>query len=151
MIKGKLKHYKDIVKSEPLLRGLDFLSGTDFSNLSDGRYELDGDDYVNIQTYTTKPDADFEAHRDYVDIQYMISGEEMIGVTDYNKCQTTVEYDSEKDIEFLSGEGEYHLMKSGDFMVLYPEDAHKPSISADVDFPSAVRKAVVKVKRVSEG
>lgn len=146
MIKGNLSDYKSIIKSEPLLRGLDFLAATDFAEKEDGRYNLIGDDYVNVQTYTTKKDADFEAHRNYIDIQYMISGEELIGVTDYGQCSTTVPYSSDKDIEFLSGSGDYHMLKQGEFMVLYPNDAHKPSVSIDKNNPSRVRKAVVKVK-----
>lgn len=146
MIKGLLKEYETIVKSEPLLRGLDFLFNTNFNDLSDGRYELDGGDYVNVQSYLTKSDADFEAHRRYIDIQYIIEGEEKIGVCDYGTCSMTIPYDEAKDIEFLSGDGEFYRLKKGEFMILYPEDAHKPSISLDNSSPSDVRKAVVKVK-----
>ncbi|MCM1266250.1 MAG: YhcH/YjgK/YiaL family protein, partial [Candidatus Gastranaerophilales bacterium] len=129
-----------------LKAGLDYLTNANFNDIEDGRYLIDGVDlYINIQSYTTKSDADFEAHRDYIDIQYMISGNEKIGVTDYSTCKTTIEYNSEKDIEFLSGNGEYISLNAGEFMILYPKDAHKPSISSDVDNPTNVRKAVVKV------
>lgn len=132
--------------SEFLKIGLDYIKNTDFNKLEDGRYSINGEDiYINIQTYKTKENADFEAHRNYVDIQYVISGEEKIGVTDYANCNTTVEYNDDKDIEFLNGVGEYYELKTGDFMILYPTDAHKPSISIDTNNPETVRKAVVKV------
>ncbi len=132
--------------SEFLKIGLDYIKNTDFDKLEDGRYSINGEDiYINIQTYKTKENADFEAHRNYVDIQYVISGEEKIGVTDYANCSTTIEYNNDKDIEFLNGVGEYYELKTGDFMILYPTDAHKPSISIDTNNPETVRKAVVKV------
>ena len=135
MIKDKL--------NKRILEGLNYLSSTDFVNVEDGRHELTDYMYANIQTYQTKEDALFEAHRDYIDIQYIISGEEKIGVTDYSNCTEAIAYDKEKDIEFLNGEGEYYPLKEGEYMILYPQDAHKPSIS--LNNQSTVRKVVVKV------
>lgn len=135
MIKDKL--------NKRILEGLNYLSSTDFVNVEDGRHELTDYMYANIQTYQTKDDALFEAHRDYIDIQYIISGEEKIGVTDYSNCTEAIAYDKEKDIEFLNGEGEYYPLKEGEYMILYPQDAHKPSIS--LNNQSTVRKVVVKV------
>jgi len=146
MIKNLLKNINTDNYSESIKAGLDFLINTDFTKIEDGKHLLKGEDYVNIQTYTTKSDADFEAHRDYIDIQYIISGEETIFVTPYDKCHTTIPYNKEKDIEFLSGEGDGNLIQEGEFMILYPDDAHKPSISADINNPQKVRKAVVKIK-----
>jgi len=148
MIKDELKKYKNYKNLDNnIKKGLEFLENTDFSALDDGRYELFDDNYVNIQTYNTKEDADFEAHRDYIDIQYIISGEERIGVTSYSSCTTTVPYNKEKDIEFLKGNGKYFELKEGEFMILYPKDAHKPSISIDKSNSVKVRKAVVKIKQ----
>jgi YhcH/YjgK/YiaL family protein len=145
MIRDKIKYYNEYDRlPNDIKKGLEYIFKTDFSKLEDGRHELFGENYINIQTYTTKDDADFEAHREYVDIQYIISGEEQIGVTSYDNCKTTIEYNPLKDIEFLSGEGTYFTLKEGEFMILYPEDAHKPSIKTDV--PSTVRKAVAKIK-----
>ena len=70
-------------------------------NIKDGRYEISDCLYANVQTYNTKDDAPYEAHRDYIDIQYMVIGEEQSGVTDYSNCFTKEEYNKEKDIEFL--------------------------------------------------
>ena len=148
MIKDLLcnyKNYRELDKN--LVKGLEFLSNTDWELINDGKHIISDEIYVNIQTYVTKDDADFEAHREYIDIQYIISGEELIGVTDYKKCETTIPYDKEKDIEFLSGEGFYENLLKGEFMILYPNDSHKPSISIDKKSPQKVRKAVVKVKK----
>ena len=136
MIKDKLNNR--------IIEGLEFLYKTDFSKLTDGRHVISDYMYVNVETYQTKSDALYEAHRDYIDIQYIISGEEKIGVTKYSDCTENTPYDKERDIEFLNGEGEFYPMRTGDYMILYPTDAHKPSISLSEQ--TTVRKAVVKVK-----
>ncbi len=136
MIKDKL--------NKRIVEGLNYLASTDFTKVEDGRHDLTDYLYANIQTYQTKEDALFEAHRDYIDIQYIISGEEKIGVTDYSSCTEAIAYDKEKDIEFLNGNGEYYPLKEGEYMILYPHDAHKPSIS--LNNQSTVRKVVVKVR-----
>lgn len=146
MIKDTINNYKKYTAlSEKLTSGLKYLFDTDFSMMKDGRYNLENGLYVNIQTYTTKTDANYEAHKAYIDIQYIISGEENIGVTQYSDCKSVVAYDCDKDIEFLAGEGKYYTLKQGEFMILYPEDAHKPSISKNIANPQIVKKAVVKV------
>lgn len=59
-----------------------FLKRSDFAKLADGWYELDNGVRASVQHYTTFPaaDLDFETHVHYFDIQYMVSGQEMIGV-----------------------------------------------------------------------
>ena len=139
---GNIYNYSDDVLKE----GFDFLKNADFSKLDDGKHILSEKLYVNIQTYTTKNSANFEAHREYIDIQYLISGQEKIGVAELSNCTNKIPYDKFKDIEFLEGVGTDYILNRGEFMVLYPEDAHKPSISVDINNPQIVRKAVVKVK-----
>ena len=148
MIKDKLSN-ADIyyLLSENIKNGFKWLKSQDLDNISDGRYYIDGDNlYANVQTYETKDDANYEAHREYIDIQYMIKGKESIGVVDINKCKTCEEYNSEKDIEFFTCKEDipYQLLEEGVFILLYPQDAHKPSI--DYKTKSTVKKVVVKVK-----
>lgn len=135
--------YKDKLNAR-VIEGLVYLNSVDFTKIEDGRHEINENMYVNVQTYQTKDDALFEAHRDYIDIQYVIEGEEKIGVTPYSQCTEAITYDKEKDIEFLNGHGEFYPLHKGEYMILYPQDAHKPSIS--LNNQSTVRKAVVKVK-----
>ena len=145
MIKGLLSSYKDDL-NENIQRGLEWLRINDLDKFSDGRYAIDGEKiFVNIQSYETKRDALFEAHRKYIDIQYMIEGEERIGVADYSECKNEIPYDNIKDIEFLScnNADNYQSLKKGEFLILYPNDAHKPSIA--INNPNRVKKAVVKV------
>lgn len=147
MIKDKLLNssvYYNL--SERIKTGLSWLENADLINIADGKYLIDGElIYASVQTYDTKDDAKYESHRRYIDIQYMIDGEEKIGVTDLSNCVTCVEYDSEKDLEFydITCKEEYLGLESGQFLILYPHDAHKPSITKDSK--KTVKKVVVKV------
>ncbi len=147
MIKDKLKNAKTYYNlSEYLKKGFNWLETTDLKTLPDGKYEIEGTKvYASVQTYETKTMANYESHKNYIDIQYMIKGAEKIGVTDLSNCTTCIEYDSEKDLEFydINYQEEYIELPEGTFVILYPQDAHKPSIA--IDKPSIVKKVVVKV------
>ncbi len=148
MIKDKLSNAKIYYNlSENLKKGFEWLANTDLENITDGRYEIDGNSvYASVQTYETKLDAKYESHRNYIDIQYMIKGCEKIGVTDLNNCKTCIPYDSERDLEFydINCKEEYLDLPEETFVVFYPHDAHKPSIA--IDKQTIVKKVVVKVK-----
>ena len=147
MIKDRLVNSETYYSlSENIQRGFEWLKTNDLKNISDGRYDINDDLYVNVQTYDTKEDAKYESHRKYIDIQYMITGKEYVGVVDLNKCKTCEEYDLDKDIEFYtcSEENPYQILNEGDFLLFYPHDAHKPSINPDAKIK--VKKAVVKVR-----
>ena len=148
MIKDKLKNAKNYYNlSENLKKGFSWLLETDLKSIDDGRYEIDGNNvYASVQTYTTKSDANYEALRKYIDIQYLIKGKEFVGVTDLSNCNTCIQYDFDKDLEFFncSREDDYFPFREGEFLVLYPNDAHKPSIDYE-GLKNEVKKVVVKV------
>ena len=133
--------------SDNLKKGFEWLKSHDLVNIECKKHEIDGDRiYANVQEYETKEDANYEAHRRYIDIQYVVKGREYIGVTNIKDCNTCEKYDKSKDIEFLKCKNEtnYQLLDEGEFMVLYPHDAHKPSINPNkTEF---VKKIVVKVQ-----
>lgn len=147
MIKDKLKNAKIYYNlSTNLKLGLNWLETTDLNSLIDGKYTINGDSiYASVQTYETKTDANYESHRKYIDIQYVIKGEEKIGVTDLSNCETCIEYDRERDLEFyiIKSKEEFIELKEGAFAIFYPHDVHKPSIA--INQPSTVKKVVVKV------
>ena len=147
MIKDTLKNSKIYYNlSDNLKKGFEWLVKTDLKNISDGKYEIDGQKvYASVQTHETKLDAKYESHRNYIDIQYIISGNEKIGVTDLDNCSTCTAYDPERDLEFydINSQEEYIELSQGQFAVFYPHDAHKPSIA--IMKPSIVKKVVVKI------
>ena len=147
MIKDYLKNASTYYNlSENLKTGFRWLETTDLKNIKDGKYEIDGSKvYASVQTYETKENADYESHRNYIDIQYMIDGCEKIGVTDINNCSIHIDYDKERDLEFynINCEEEYLELNEGQFVVLFPHDSHKPSITKACR--RTVKKVVVKV------
>ena len=125
-------------------KGFDFITKNNLKNFENGRYEIDGKNiYANIQEYETKEEGMFEAHRKYIDIQYVISGFEKIEVCEISELQEKIPYDKEKDLIFFEGNGSSLKLKEGYFAVFYPQDGHKPCITDENK--SNVKKVVVKV------
>ncbi len=111
--------------------------------LAPGRHELFDGVYVNISAYRTKTEGRYEAHRKYLDIQILLKGREIIRLADLKKMTEETPYDAEKDILFGSAEGKDYLLREGEWMVIFPEEAHLPGQAAGE--PEEVVKAVVKV------
>ena len=113
--------------------------------MKSGKNEVEGDKlYINLDEYETVIDKPFEAHKRYIDIQYIIEGTEKIGVTSED-LEIVTPYDDKKDIEFFktNNDTNYVLMEKGDFLILYPNDKHMPCIMNGRS--CHVKKAVAKV------
>ncbi len=113
------------------------------------RIEIDGSRLFALpQTYTPKALAEgrFEAHRRYADIQYVISGAEMMGYAPLEALAVETPYDGEKDIEFYHKPEAFSrlVVAGGSFAVFYPQDGHMPGIRIG-DADGAVQKVVMKV------
>lgn len=147
MIKDSLKNAEVYYAlSENLKKGFEWLKTQDLKNIEPKKYFIDGEKvFANVQEYETKDDAKYETHRRYIDIQYMIRGKELVGVTEKSNCKTCNEYNSETDLEFMEcfKEEHYEELNEGEFLVFYPQDAHKPSINPGEELK--VKKVIVKV------
>lgn len=113
------------------------------------RYEIQGDDmYAIIASYNTKEPHLFEAHREYVDIQCLLEGQEIIESTALNGLTVDTPYDAEKDVEFYVNTDSRKIISHlipGIFIVFFPHDAHMPGVSVG-DSHAFVKKVVVKIK-----
>ena len=130
-------------------KAFEFIDKAVKENLPVGKYEIDGVDlYASVQEYLSKDfeTAKNEGHRNYIDIQFVISGTEQILVEDIADSKIKTEYNDVKDVEFYyDGENACSLtLKDGDFAILFPHDIHKPGLTYKT--PENVRKIVVKVK-----
>lgn len=146
MIKDNLEFAENYYGiSQNIKFGFEWLKQQDLCSIPDGKYVINNNLYANVQSYKTKENAPYEAHRKYIDIQYMVNGEERIDVTEYKNCSTSIEYDKDKDIEFLETKvsPSIQILRSGEFLVFFPQDAHKPSL--DTNNKNFVKKVVVKV------
>lgn len=103
--------------------------------------------FCNLVTFTSKPEEQciYEAHRNFIDLHFIVSGIERIATSDLGSLTTEVPYAPEKDIEFLKGDADgYYELKPGQFMVCFPGDAHKVAMMKDK--PAEVKKIVFKMK-----
>lgn len=140
------KHYQ--MYPERWEQTFDYLAHTNLDSLPLGRIELSEDVYITISEYETKEpgDALYEAHRKYIDIQYLISGSEYIGILrDTTLLKEMQPYNEEKDIAFYtSNGGTLRKATPGNFFIFFPQDVHRPCVKEKEQV--TVKKLVVKMK-----
>lgn len=123
--------------------------GSITSGAEEKKYEIQGDDiYAIVASYNTREPHKFEAHREYVDIQCLLEGQEVIESTALNGLTVDIPYDQEKDIAFYVNKDSQKTVSClipGIFIAFFPHDAHMPGVSV-WDSPSFVKKVVVKIK-----
>lgn len=148
MILDKIENaerYKGV--NDLLYEGLKFLAENNFRETETGKFYLKDDMlYAMVNEYETKAESEckLESHEKYIDIQFIVKGEEKIGHTIYKGQEPTVPYNSEKDITFYEEKVNMLTLKEGMFAVFYPDDLHQPGI--EVNGKAMVKKVVVKVK-----
>ena len=139
-----------VVLTPNMEKALQFLQSSNLDSLLSGRTVIDGDQvFAIISSYSTIPSGEIvemEGHKKYIDIQYILSGEEMMGWSSAENVPVTRAYDSEKD--FWNGElPENRLtwlkLTTGQAAIFYPGDAHAPQMTKSE--PAQVKKIVVKV------
>ncbi len=111
-----------------------------------GRFEVDGTRlFALTQEYATQPlgEGKLEAHRKYIDIQFIVSGEELIGYAPLTTQTAAQPFDAEKDIGFFEGEACFTLLGKGMFAIYFPQDAHLPGRYSGQ--PAQVKKIVLKI------
>lgn len=136
--------------AEKFQKAFAFLRTADLAALPVGNHPIDGGTvYANVQEYTTLPDgeAPFESHRDYFDLQYVVSGEERFGYVSRDLCTPSTEYDAGRDLIFYQEpeQSGFVVLKAGDFAIVPPEDAHAPRRRTSSG-GCPVKKIVVKIK-----
>ncbi len=130
-------------------QAFEFLKTHDLQNLELKRYDIDGDNlFATVSEYTTQSEDEkhYEAHRKYVDIQYVISGREEIGVSPLaDTTQTFQNYDPAKDIGFYAvNPVKNYEATPRNFFIFFPSDAHRPGL--DPGEKTQVKKLVIKLK-----
>jgi len=133
--------------SKKIQEAFHFIKTTDWKSLKPGKYELNDDICANLQEYYTKDpkDAEFEVHRKYYDIQYVISGTENMGFGNLENLCVSKEYDDKKDVAFGDCPSSTVTVPEGYFTFFAPKDAHKPSLNVSCE-AKKVRKVIVKIK-----
>jgi len=102
-----------------------------------------------VSEYTTKTENEngYEAHRQYIDIQYLVSGTEKMCCLPLECLKETMPYNEDMDAALYDKSAECPqqlILGNGYFAVLFPQDGHMPQLC--VNEPLPVKKVVVKVK-----
>lgn len=133
--------------SSDIQKALDYLAETDFSEIEDGKYEIDGENiFALVSSYKSKDlsQGKPESHRKYIDVQYVFSGEEFIGYAPLADQKIVEQYNDTNDITFYDCDQSLCLIQKNMFAIFFPTDIHMPGIR--VNNPVLVKKVVVKVK-----
>ncbi|MDY0083199.1 MAG: YhcH/YjgK/YiaL family protein [Ignavibacteriaceae bacterium] len=126
---------------------LAYLIKTDFSKLKSGKYEIDADNiFALVSEYKTKDETEGkpEAHKKYIDVQFVAKGSELIGYVPLENQKIISEYNEQNDIIFFEGEKSFIKIDEGMFAIFFPNDIHMPGIKFKEK--AFVKKVVVKVK-----
>ncbi|HEX9253834.1 MAG TPA: YhcH/YjgK/YiaL family protein [Ignavibacteriaceae bacterium] len=132
---------------ERISKAFTYLKQTDFSKLELGKYEIDGDNiFALVNEYNTKDQSEgkLEAHKKYIDVQFIAKGRELMGYAPLGNQKVIDEYNEQNDITFFSGAKSFTQVNEGMFAIFFPTDVHLPGIK--VNEKSYVKKVVIKVK-----
>ncbi len=125
---------------------LKYLQENDFSHFEPGKYMIEGNNvFALVQQYETRlmENMQWEGHRKYIDIHYVVEGVERIGYALLEDMKVIHEYSEESDGFSAEGDGIFLTMKCGMFIILTPDDIHMPGIV--VDKPQLIKKVVMKI------
>ena len=123
----------------------EYLRAPGLASIPDGRHAVDGDRvYASIEHRDgrTQQGAKPEFHRKYIDIQYTVSGTEVIGWRALQDCRDlATPYDPARDVGFFADAPDFwQVLKPGTFAIFFPEDVHAPLAGA-----GPVHKVVMKI------
>lgn len=145
MIIDTLANSVNYEKAHSLFKlAFDFLKNADLANLEDGRIDIDGSRvYASVQSVEGIPASacKLEAHRKYIDIQYVISGNEAMGWAPICGLGHDEGFDEKDDFGLFSDKPQSIFdVRPGCFAIFFPGDAHAPNIGTGIH-----KKVVVKV------
>ena len=141
-----LETYKGL--SDDIYEGLKFLKQAT-PDLATGVHEINPRVKAIVSEYETKAvnENGYEAHRENIDIQYLLSGTEKIACLPLEYLKETKPYNEAVDAAFYEERDvkpQELLLGNGYFAIFYPQDGHMPQLS--VVEPMNVKKVVIKIK-----
>ena len=135
------------VHGDRIATALKYLRDNDCTALPVGNIPIQGDQiFALVQDNTTKlrEQGVWEAHRKYIDVQFVAAGVEEMGYANIQTLTVKKPYDEQADYALFDGCGSFVTVPAGSFTIFFPEDGHIPGSAVDGK-PAAVRKVVVKV------
>ena len=131
-----------------VMDAITYIESLDLKALELGKYIVNDDFFFLVQEYENHEEDEmrYEAHKQYIDIQYIVEGEEKVYIASIDDLEIDEEYSQDKDVMFFKEPENacFCVLRAGSYVVLYPKDGHKPGIK--VDQVKHVRKVVGKVR-----
>ena len=143
-----LETYKGL--SNDIYEALVFLKETD-ADIENGVHQLNPRVRAIVSEYETLRENPYgyEAHRRFIDIQYVFKGEEKVCYLPITKLVETKAYNPDADVAFFKEDAEAPVelpIGNGFFTILYPQDGHMPQIC--IKDPIHAKKVIVKIEIV---
>ena len=131
MLISSIKNYKNILKIFPQLDVVfDFLLNNISSKTVDGKYDITKDIYAVVANSQPKLKEEqlLEAHKKYIDLQYIITNTDNIGWKFLDKSfRISKKKKKKNDISFYKTKPDiFFKLKKGEFVIFFPEDTHAP-------------------------
>ncbi|MDX1463680.1 MAG: YhcH/YjgK/YiaL family protein [Marinirhabdus sp.] len=146
MVTDTLQNHRKYLSKAPLLaKAFQFLETTDLKNIPLGNHPIEGDSvFAIVMEYETKPEVSCikEAHYRYIDVHYIISGQEKVGHAALD-AQKPTEINKEKDYAFYDCAMDHFVLAENNFAIMHPDDIHQTGVQ--VSAPEKIKKVVVKV------
>ncbi len=141
--------FKDLKRYASVIPGLEeaIEAANNLTSYEPATVPLSGSNKILVQQITTKPweGAKLEAHREFLDIQYIIKGKEVVGWAPVDTLTPADEFNTAKDKGMYAGKNYPMEIEEGYCYVVYPEDAHAPGVYLEGE-AQQVTKLVIKLK-----
>jgi len=128
-------------------KALSYIQQNDVAVIEPGRYEIDNDRLIMLvfeYSNNTTDKHKLEGHRRYIDLQYWVSGSELMGHEILNAQPLVEDYNDKADYAFYNCNASFSRLLPGMFVIYYPTDLH--TAVTDPQSETKVKKIVFKIR-----
>ncbi|MGB2128618.1 MAG: YhcH/YjgK/YiaL family protein [Flavicella sp.] len=148
MIIDKIENSKNYTKIHPdFSKVFEFIANNNLFTIENGKYTISGENvFAVVMEYTTQEvsKCKTESHKKYIDIQYMIHGEEEIGFTTLHNQVPITPYNDDGDYMFYNVENlDILTLKENHFTIFFEDDIHQTM--RQIVRPKKLKKVVFKI------
>lgn len=149
MILDNIKNLEKYEKvHEQIKNVINFLENFDKNDFKTGRIDINNNLFASLQTYEPLEASkkDFEVHKDYIDLQYLVTSSERIDFATEDSYGKTYEMDKDGDFFLTNDIANFSklILNEGDFAIFFPGEFHKPGCTLEKSVE--VKKIVFKIK-----
>jgi YhcH/YjgK/YiaL family protein len=135
-----------LLLGEGIARAFQYIRSNDLSGVNPGRYQLDGDRLImNVFEFeaSNTNECRLEGHKRYIDLQYWVSGSELMGHEILDSQPILEAYNEKTDCAFYNCISSYSRLLPGMFVIYFPSDLHTGVVDPLSD--ARVKKVVFKI------